>query len=289
MTGTPVIERVGVVGCGVMGSGIAEVSARSGLDTVVVVSAPGAVATGQARVARSLDQAVAKGRLGEPERDAAWARLTFTAELGDLADRQLVVEAVREVPETKCEVFAQLDKIVSDPAAILASTTSSIPVTRLARATTRPGRVIGAHFFSPVPMLPLVEVIASVLTDAGTVERTTGFVTATLGKKVIQAPDRAGFVVNVLLVPYLLAAVRMVESGHATAETIDAGMTLGCAHPVGPLRLADLIGLDVIHAVAEALYDEYKEPLYAPPPLLRRMVEGGLLGKKSGRGFHRHS
>jgi 3-hydroxybutyryl-CoA dehydrogenase len=288
MTASPAITRVGVVGCGVMGGGIAEVSARAGLDTTVVVSTPAAIEAGRTRMARSLDQAVAKGRCGADERDAAWSRLTFTAELGDLADRQLVVEAVREVPETKCDVFAALDKIVADPDAVLASTTSSIPVSRLARATVRPGRVIGAHFFSPVPMLPLVEVIASVLTDPATVERTTTFVTAALGKKVIQAPDRAGFVVNVLLVPYLLAAIRMVEAGHATAETVDDGMTLGCAHPVGPLRLADLIGLDVIHAVAEALYDEYKEPLYAPPPLLRRMVEAGLLGKKSGLGFHRH-
>jgi 3-hydroxybutyryl-CoA dehydrogenase len=286
MTG---IDRVGVVGCGSMGAGIAEVCARSGLDVRVVASGPATVDLGRQRIARSLDNAVRKGRLGEAERAAALDHITVIADLHELADRQLVVEAVREAEPTKAEIFAALDKIVDDPDAVLASNTSSIPIIRLARVTARPERVIGMHFFSPVPALPLVELIASVRTGDLTRSRAAAFVTDRLGKQVVHAPDRAGFVVNGLLVPYLLAAIRMVESGHASADVVDRAMVLGCAHPVGPLRLADLIGLDVIASVAEALYDEYKEPLYAPPPLLRRLVDAGMLGKKTGRGFHDHS
>ncbi|MFC8240510.1 3-hydroxybutyryl-CoA dehydrogenase [Streptomyces chartreusis] len=206
--------------------------------------------------------------------------------LEDLADRQLVVEAVVENPDAKTEVFAALDKIVEDPAAVLATNTSSLPVMRLGMATSRADRVVGLHFFNPVPVLPLVEVMTSLHTSAGTTAAVEEFAARTLGRTVIRSRDRAGFVVNALLIPYLLSAVRMAESGFATAADIDTGMELGCAHPMGPLRLADLIGLDTVASIAESLYDEFKEPLYAPPPLLLRMVEAGLLGRKSGRGFH---
>lgn len=284
----PAIDRVGVVGCGVMGAGIAEFFARGGLDVKVVVSTALSVQAGQARVTRSLDHGVRRGRIDPRERDAALERITFTADLSELADRQLVVEAIREAEATKLEVFATLDKVIEDEDVILASTTSSIPIGRLVRATRRPGRVVGTHFFNPVPVMPLVEVIGSLQTAPRTRERV-GALLESLGKTVIHTPDRAGFVVNALLIPYLLAAIRMVESGFVSAEIVDTGMTLGCQHPMGPLTLADLIGLDVVAAVARALYEEFKEPLYAPPPLLLRLVDAGYLGKKSGAGFHRYS
>jgi 3-hydroxybutyryl-CoA dehydrogenase len=283
------IHRIGVVGSGVMGSGIAEVCARSGLDVVVVTSGPDSVAPGRRRLLKSLEHGLRKERLTEAERDAAVGRVAFTADPNELADRQLVFEAVPEHEPTKLDLFGLLDKIVIDPEAIFATNTSSIPIIRLARATARPEQVVGVHFFSPVPMLPLAELIGSLLTSEQTRARTECFVTETLGKQVIHSPDRAGFVVNALLVPYLLAAIKMVESGFATAEVVDQGMVLGCSHPLGPLRLADLIGLDTIAAVARALYEEFKEPQYSPPPLLLRMVDGGLLGKKTGRGFYIYS
>ncbi|WP_262056972.1 3-hydroxybutyryl-CoA dehydrogenase [Streptomyces sp. STR69] len=282
------IERIGIVGCGTMGAGIAEIGARAGLDVRVAVSSDASAARGRRRILDSLDRAVAKGRVAEADRDAALDRIEFTADLAGLADRQLVVESVREDEQVKREVFAFLDKVVSDPDAILATNTSSLSVARLARATERSGHVIGIHFFNPVPALPLVEIVPSVLTHRDTTERATRFATG-LGKTVIEAPDRAGFVINALLFPYLLSAIRMVDTGLATAETIDRGMQLGCSHPLGPLRLADLIGLDTTAAIAEAMYEETKEPLYAPPPLLLRMVECGILGKKSGRGFYSYS
>ncbi|WP_067467645.1 3-hydroxybutyryl-CoA dehydrogenase [Actinomadura macra] len=280
------IDRVGIVGSGVMGSGIAEVCARAGLDTVVVASGPDSVEPGRRRLRKSLDHGLRKGRLTEAERDAVVERVIFTADLDELVDRQLVFEAVPEHEPTKTDLFALIDKIVTDPEAIFASNTSSIPIIRLARATTRPQQVVGVHFFSPVPVLPLAELIGSLLTGEETRARTEAFVTGTLGKQVIGSPDRAGFVVNALLIPYLLGAIRMVESGFAAAEVVDRGMVLGCSHPLGPLKLADLIGLDTIAAVARALYEEFKEPQYSPPPLLLRMVDGGLLGKKAGRGFY---
>ncbi|MEU8242616.1 3-hydroxybutyryl-CoA dehydrogenase [Actinoplanes missouriensis] len=282
----PEIDRIGVLGCGVMGSGIAEVAARAGLDVAVVVSRPEAAGPALARIEKSLDQGVRRNRITEAERDAARARITVGADLDLLADRQFVVEAVREDEDLKTDLFALLDKTVEDETAILASNTSSIPISRLAAVTSRPQRVIGVHFFSPVPMMPLVEVVSGMRTAPGTRDRTARLLSGVLGKTVIDAPDRAGFLVNGLLVPYLLAAMRMVESGRVSAETVDQAMTLGCAHPVGPLRLADLIGLDVIKAVADALHDEFAEQLYAPPPVLRRLVEAGLLGKKTGHGFH---
>ncbi|MFJ8301489.1 3-hydroxybutyryl-CoA dehydrogenase [Streptomyces sp. NPDC094447] len=280
------IRRVGVVGGGQMGAGIAEVCARAGLDTLLCEATVPAATDARERIAVSLERAVQRGKLDRPSAEAALDRITTTAELTDLADRQLVVEAVTEDADVKTSLFAALDKIVEDPAAILATNTSSLPVMRLGMTTGRADRVVGLHFFNPVPVLPLVEVVTTLHTSADVTADVTEFATDVLGKTVIHAHDRAGFVVNALLVPYLLSAIRMTESGFATATDVDRGMELGCAHPMGPLRLADLIGLDTVASIAESLYDEFKEPLYAPPPLLMRMVEAGLLGRKTGRGFH---
>jgi 3-hydroxybutyryl-CoA dehydrogenase len=280
------ITRVGVAGCGLMGSGIAEVCARGGLDVVVREVDDAAAKAGRARIQASLARAVKAGKLTAKDRDAALARVLLTTRLEDLADRELVIEAATENPGVKAALFAELDRAAERPDVILATNTSSIPIIQVAQATTRPAQVVGVHFFNPVPVQRLVEVIPSVLTSPQAVERVTALVTKTLGKTVIKAPDRSGFVVNALLVPFLLAAIRMLDAGYATAEDIDLGMTLGCAHPMGPLRLSDLIGLDTLKAVADSMYEEYREPLYAPPPLLRRMTDAGLLGRKSGRGFY---
>ncbi|MBQ1074788.1 3-hydroxybutyryl-CoA dehydrogenase [Micromonospora sp. C31] len=282
------IRRIGVVGCGVMGAGIAETCARAGLDVLVAVSRPSSLAPGRARLAASLDRAVGRGRLSEADRDATLARVAFTADLTDFADRQLVIEAASEQESVKLDVFATLDKVVEDEDAILGSNTSSLPIVKLGGVTARPEQVVGIHFFNPAPVLPLVEVVGSVRTDARTIETVDAFVTDVLGKQVVRAKDRAGFVVNALLIPYLLSAVRMVESGMATVTDIDKAMTLGCAHPMGPLRLVDLIGLDIVAAISESLYREFREPHYSPPPLLARMVAGGMLGKKCGRGFYEY-
>ncbi|MER5917140.1 3-hydroxybutyryl-CoA dehydrogenase [Streptomyces sp. NPDC001982] len=282
------ISRLGVVGCGLMGSGIAEVAARRGLDVLVAEATPQAAAAGRERLTASLDQGVRRAKLTQEERDQALSRLTFTGDLDSLADRQLVIEAVAEHRDLKTDLFARLDKTVADPQAILATNTSSIPVIDLATATARPEQVVGMHFFNPVPVQPLVELIPALTTSEETLDTARRFAVEQLGKQAIQAPDQSGFVVNALLVPYLLAAVRMVESGTASPEDIDLGMQLGCAHPMGPLRLLDLIGLDTALAVAESLYEEFKEPLYAPPALLRRMVAAERLGRKSGQGFYRY-
>ncbi|MBN9748520.1 3-hydroxybutyryl-CoA dehydrogenase [Amycolatopsis sp. A1MSW2902] len=282
------IARVAVVGAGQMGAGIAEVCARAGLDVLVCERDAASAEAGRARILASLDRAVRAGKLDRPAAERAAWRLRFSTDLGDLADRQLVLEAVAEDEAVKTELFATLDKVVTDPSAILASNTSSIPIMRLGMATGRAAQVVGLHFFNPVPVLPLVEVVGSLLTAADTVDRAERFATGVLGKTAIRAADRAGFVVNALLVPYLLSAIRMVESGFASAVDVDRGMELGTAHPMGPLRLTDLIGLDTVAAIAESLYAEFKEALYAPPPLLLRMVDAGLLGKKSGRGFYVH-
>jgi 3-hydroxybutyryl-CoA dehydrogenase len=241
---------------------------------------------GRDRIVGSLDRGVRSGKLAEEARDTALAHVEFTTSLADFADRQLVVEAVVEDEALKTAVFVELDRHVADPTAILASNTSSIPIMKLGIATERPEQVIGIHFFNPVPVLRLVELVTSLLTSPDTSERAQGFATDVLGKRVIRSQDRAGFVVNALLIPYILSAIRMMESGFATPDDIDTGMVEGCNHPMGPLRLADLIGLDTTMAVADSLYTEFKEPLYAPPPLLSRMVEAGLLGRKSGRGFY---
>jgi len=282
------ITRVGIVGSGLMGSGIAEVCARGGVDVLVCEADVSASAAGRARIERSLARSVRAGRISERAHDDAVARLGYTTDLDTFADRHLVIEAVAEDEQVKAEVFGRLDKVVAAREAILASNTSSIPITRIAAATARPHRVIGLHFFNPVPVLQLVEVVPSLFTDRDTQERTAEFATTVLGKSVVTTGDRAGFVVNALLIPYLLAAVRMCEAQFATPEDIDRGMVLGCAHPLGPLALADLIGLDTVAAVAASMYAEFKEPLYAAPPLLLRMVEAGLLGRKSGRGFHEY-
>lgn len=280
------VERVGIVGCGLMGSGIAEVCARAGRDVVVVETTRTAAAAGRERISRSLERAATSGKLTDAERDAALGRITVSTDMELMADRDLVVEAVAEDERAKLEVFAVLDRTVERRDAVLATNTSSIPVIRLAAATSRPEQVVGLHFFNPVPVLPLVELVPSLLTGEETARRARAFAVDVLGKEVVRAQDRAGFVVNALLVPYLLAAVRMAECGTASAEDIDRGMTLGCAHPMGPLALADLIGLDTVQAIARSMYAEYREPLYAPPPLLARMVDAGLLGRKTGRGFH---
>ncbi|MEU2281146.1 3-hydroxybutyryl-CoA dehydrogenase [Streptomyces sp. NPDC013178] len=289
MSAAPPISAVGVVGCGLMGAGIAEVCARAGLDVVVHEVSEGAAAAGRARLTASLDRGVRRGKLSDAEHDTALGRLRVTTDLADLSDRDLVVEAATEDEAVKVELFAELDRIVAREDALLASNTSSLPIMKLGMATARPHQVIGVHFFNPVPVLELVEIVPSLLTGPQTQSRAEDFVTRVLGKKVIRAQDRAGFVVNALLVPYLLSAIRMLESGFASAEDIDTGMVLGCAHPMGPLSLADLIGLDTLTAIADAMYADFKDPLHAPPPLLLRMVEAGLLGRKSGRGFHDYS
>ncbi|WP_309235978.1 3-hydroxybutyryl-CoA dehydrogenase [Amycolatopsis sp. SID8362] len=278
------MERVGVVGCGQMGAGIAEVCARAGLGVVVVESSPEAVAAGRRRLEASLTRAEKKGKV--PSAAAILDRIRVTDSLDDLADRTFVVEAIVEDEAVKTELFGRLDKVVTAPDAILASNTSSIPIMKLGTATERPAQVVGVHFFNPVPVLPLVELVPSLLTTEATVDRARAFAQDVVGKQAILCQDRAGFVVNALLIPFILAAIRMFESGFASREAIDEGLVRGAAHPQGPLALADLIGLDTTKAVAESLYEEFKEPLYAPPPLLARMVDAGLLGRKTGRGFY---
>jgi 3-hydroxybutyryl-CoA dehydrogenase len=269
-----------------MGSGIAEVCARAGLPVMVREVDAGAVEAGQRRVSTSMERGVRSGKVSEEERDTALGLIDWTTDLADLAGRDLVVEAVVEDEQLKTEVFAGLDKVIEGDDVILASNTSSIPIMKLGMATSRPEQVIGIHFFNPVPVLRLVEVVTSLLTSPVTTERASAFATDVLHKRVVRSQDRAGFIVNALLIPYILSAIRMLESGFASAEDIDTGMVEGCNHPMGPLRLADLIGLDTTMAVAESLYTEFKEPLYASPPLLSRMVEAGLLGRKAGRGFY---
>jgi 3-hydroxybutyryl-CoA dehydrogenase len=282
------ISRVGVVGCGLMGSGIAEASARAGLDVRVIELDHAALQKGRDRLSNSIARAHKSGKLAAEDAALALDRIEFSMDLGSLADRQLVIEAVMESEREKLRVFGSLDDVVEAPDAILASNTSSIPIMKLAMATKRPTQVIGIHFFNPVPVLPLVELVSSLLTSEETVSKAHGFATNQLCKHVIRSQDRAGFIVNALLIPYILSAVRMLESGFASAVDIDMGMVKGCAHPMGPLALGDLIGLDTTVAVANSLYEEFKEPLFAPPPMLARMVEAGLLGRKSGRGFYKY-
>jgi 3-hydroxybutyryl-CoA dehydrogenase len=281
------MKRIGVVGCGLMGAGIAEVCARAGLDVVVAESSEAAATAGRARLEKSLIRAEERGKIASATE--VLDRIRVVEGLEELADRDLVVEAILEDEAAKIALFKQLDKIVVSPHAVLASNTSSIPIMKLAVATSRPSHVLGVHFFNPVPVLSLVELVPSLLTASETTERARTFVEKTLGKHAIDCRDRAGFVVNALLIPFVLSAIRMLESGFATADDIDEGLVRGAAHPQGPLALADLIGLDTVKAVAESLYDEFKEPLYAAPPLLARMVEAGLLGRKTGRGFHTYA
>ncbi|MFI6809023.1 3-hydroxybutyryl-CoA dehydrogenase [Streptomyces luteogriseus] len=279
------IKHVGVVGAGQMGRGIAEVCARAGVHVTLCDVTEDRARAGLAGIADSLLKAEKVGAITSQGRAHALAGISVGGDLSRLSGADLVIEAAVEDEQAKTALFRQLGEVVTGPAAVLASNTSSIPIARLGVAAGRPEAVVGLHFFNPVPVMPLVEVIPSLHTSKATTLRVRAFADEILGKRTILAQDRAGFVVNSLLIPYLLAAVRMVGSGTATAEDIDTGMTAGCAHPMGPLRLADLIGLDTVAAIGEALYEEYREPLYAPPPLLRRMVESGLLGRKSGRGF----
>jgi 3-hydroxybutyryl-CoA dehydrogenase len=278
------MKKIGVVGCGLMGAGIAEVCARAGLEVVVAESSGAAVAGGQARLEKSLTRAQERGKIDSAAE--VLERIRVVEGLKELADRDLVVEAILENEAAKIALFRELDSIVTSPDAVLASNTSSIPIMKLGVATSRPSHVLGVHFFNPVPVLSLVELVPSLLTADATTERARTFVEKTLGKHAIDCQDRAGFVVNALLIPFVLSAIRMLESGFATADDIDEGLVRGAAHPQGPLALADLIGLDTVKAVAESLYDEFKEPLYSAPPLLARMVDAGLLGRKTGRGFH---
>ena len=280
--------RIGVVGGGLMGSGIAEVCARSGVDVTVVEADADATTRAQARIEKSLDRGVRSGKLSAEARDAAADRLAYSERLDDLEGADAAIEAIVENEPAKRELFQRLDKVLPD-AEFLASNTSSVPIMKLGAGTSRPERVLGLHFFNPVPVLPLVEVVRSIMTGDEAIARARTFAEETLGKKCIDSQDHAGFVVNALLVPYLLSSIRMYESGFASKEDIDQGMVKGCAHPMGPLALSDLIGLDTLLAVSESLYDEFRDPSSVAPALLNRMVEAGLLGRKSGRGFYDYS
>ena len=280
------IRRVGVLGCGLMGSGIAEVCARAGFETVVREVDDAALARGMDRIRGSLDRAVAKGKLEAAAREAALGRLQTTTGFDALAGCDLVIEAIVENLEEKLRTFAALAKVVR-PEAIFASNTSSLTITQLAAASGRPGRTIGLHFFNPVPVMQLVEVVRTILSDETVVAAATEFCRA-LGKQPIACRDNSGFIVNRLLVPYLLDAIRALEEGVGTVEEIDKGMQLGCGYPMGPFTLLDFVGLDTTYAIANIMFEEYRERRFAPPPLLKQMVQAGHLGRKSGRGFYDH-
>jgi 3-hydroxybutyryl-CoA dehydrogenase len=281
------INSIGVVGAGFMGSGIAESAARAGVSVVVHEPTERALERSRERIAESVSRAVERSKLSEAEAAELKERITWTTQFHDLGGSQLVIEAVTEDLGVKTGVFDHLDALM--PAdVILASNTSSIPIAELASHTENPGRVLGLHFFAPVPVMKLVEVVVALETSAEAVARAEEFAAA-IGKTAIRTKDRSGFVVNFLLVPFLMAAVRMYEEGFASREEIDEGMKLGCGHPMGPLALCDLIGLDVLHSVCDALYEEFKQNEYAPPPLMKRMVATGHLGRKAGRGFYNYS
>ena len=278
------IETVGVIGCGLMGAGITQVCAEAGYRTIVREASGELVSGGIGRIDGVLSRNVSKGKMSQDEKAAILGRITGTTNFDDLADCDLVIEAVTENLETKQEVFRILDGIAR-PEAILASNTSSISITELASATDRPEQVLGLHFFNPVPVMRLIEMVIGLQASEKTVETARQF-GESLGKQVIEVRDTPGFIVNYLLIPYLLDAVRLVESGVATKEDIDAGMVLGCSHPLGPLKLLDFIGLDTTLYIAEVLYDAFRTDRYAAPPLLRQMVAAGMNGRKSGRGFY---
>ena len=278
------VRTVGVVGCGLMGSGIAEVAARAGQDVVVLETSEELLQKGRARIESSTGKAVERGRLTVDERDAALGRIRGTTDVEDLAGADLVIEAATEDHVTKVGMFRRLDE-VTKPEVILASNTSSIPIADLGAATSRPDKVLGMHFFNPVPAMGLIELVRAITTSEDTMAfgRAYGVL---LGKTTVESRDRAGFIVNALLIPYLNGAVRMLEEGFATREDIDTAVHLGLNHPMGPLRLIDLIGLDTHLFIADVLFEEFKEPTFAPPPLLRRMVTAGRLGRKVGHGFY---
>ena len=278
------VRTVGVIGCGLMGSGIAEVVARAGQDAVVLETSDELVQRGRQRIETSTLRAVERNRLDAGEREAVLGRVSVTTDVQDLADVDLVIEAATEDHDTKVGMFRRLDE-VTKPEVILASNTSSIPIADLGAATSRPDKVLGMHFFNPVPVMGLIELVRAISTsdDTMTFGRAYGVV---LGKTTVESRDRAGFIVNALLIPYLNGAIRMLEDGFATREDIDTAVHLGLNHPMGPLQLIDLIGLDTHLFIANVLFEEFKEPTYAPPPLLRRMVTAGRLGRKVGRGFY---
>jgi 3-hydroxybutyryl-CoA dehydrogenase len=280
------LDTVGIYGAGFMGTGIAESAARSGLWVILYEPQQAALDHSRKRLATSIARAVEGEKLTQEEADQLSERVSFSTTLEDLAPAQIVLEAIIEEVEIKHEAFSLMDQALPD-ARFIASNTSSIPIARLASATSRPERVLGLHFFSPVPVMKLVEVVVALDTSEETVESARAFAEQ-IGKRPIETKDRSGFIVNMLLVPYLMAAVRMFEDGFAEREDIDAGMQLGCGHPMGPLKLCDFIGLDVLYAVCESLYDEFKRDEYAPPPLMKRMVASGRLGRKSGRGFYEY-
>lgn len=278
------VRSVGVVGCGLMGSGIVEVLARSGIDAIYLEPTAELVEAGRGRVERSTARAVARGKLEAEDRDAIFGRVRGTVDAGDLAGVDLVIEAATEDPAVKLETFRRLDEIMREEV-VLASNTSSIPIATLGAATGRPERVIGMHFFNPPPVMALLELTPSL----STAEETVVFVRSVgerLGKTVVVAKDHAGFIVNRLVIPYLCAAINLFDQGFASREDIDAAMTLGMNHPMGPLQLADFIGLDTVLQIAEVLDAEFRDPRYAPPARLRRMVAAGNLGRKSGGGFY---
>ena len=281
------MDTVGIVGAGQMGSGIAEVVAVAGLRTLVHEPREGPLDACEARIAASLAKAVDRGKIDADAAADATERIVYTTRLDDLAECDLVVEAVTEDRQIKCDVFRRLDERLPRDV-ILASNTSSIPITTLAQATSRPERVLGLHFFSPVPVMALVEIVPGYATSREAVDAAEGLARQ-LGKHAIRSKDRAGFVVNLLLIPYLVGAVHLYDAGYATRENIDEAMTLGCGHPMGPLALCDFIGLDVIDGICACLYEEYGREEFAAPPLLRRMVAAGALGRKTGRGFYEYA
>jgi 3-hydroxybutyryl-CoA dehydrogenase len=278
------VRTVGVIGCGLMGSGISEVVARAGQTAVVLETSDELVERGRRRIETSTLRSVERGRLDAQERAAVLGRISMTTNVRDLADVDLVIEAATEDHDTKVGMFRRLDE-VTRPEVILASNTSSIPIGDLGAATSRPDRVLGMHFFNPVPVMGLIELVRAISSSDDTMAfgRAYGVV---LGKTTVESRDRAGFIVNALLIPYLNGAIRMLEDGFATREDIDTAIHLGLNHPMGPLRLIDLIGLDTHLFIADVLFEEFKEPTFAPPPLLRRMVTAGRLGRKAGRGFY---
>lgn len=281
------IKTVGVIGCGVMGSGIAQVSAQAGYPTVVVEANQELLDRGLGGLRRTLEGLVAKAKLEARDKDAILGRITGSTRLEDLKSCDLVIEAITENQQIKNETFAKLDRICP-PHAILATNTSSCNITAMAGATRRPGKVLGLHFFNPAPLMKLVEVVRTILTDEEAVLEARTWVQAA-GKVPVETKDATGFIVNRLLVPYLLEAIRVYESGLATLEDIDQAMKLGCGYPMGPFALLDLVGLDVTLHVAEVMFEEFREPHFAPPPLLKRLVAAGFLGKKTGRGFYNYS
>jgi 3-hydroxybutyryl-CoA dehydrogenase len=278
------IKNVGVIGCGLMGAGIVETCARSGYQVVVREVNADLLAKGLQRCKTSMGKAVERGKLVQANMDAAWNRIQGTVQLEDLRNSDLVIEAVIENMAEKKRLFAEIDGLCS-PETIIASNTSSLCITEMATVTHRGDRVVGMHFFNPVPVMPLIEIVRTILTSDSTLEVAKRF-GSSLNKTIIIAKDTPGFIVNLLLVPYILSAVRALENGIATREDIDNSMKLGCNHPMGPLTLADFVGLDTTYYIANVMYEEFREPHYAPPPLLKRMVLAGFLGRKSGKGFY---